>query len=206
VTVENTRARLAQFVEQRSRRRLRSVGVVDDVDRDAGGQPSDQQIGKMLVGNPDVLDDEVFEVDVIARTAHRIEHGWQRLLAIAQQAHLVPRCQRAVGQRLLQGELPLQDGGAVGALIGNGGVSGTKIVVGVGHGRAGCQRCTTGQCEKPTAAQPFAHAARQGIGLRPHSSCGEQFRVRLAVADQEFGGNALIKAPKSRRNDTKNPG
>ena len=102
IELDHPGAGAAQRVEQFARRVLRAVGVVDDVDRDAVAETIDQQAGEGLAAEADVLEDEVFQVDVVAGVLHRLEHRRQRLCAVAQQLRLVAGHQRAAGQRVLE--------------------------------------------------------------------------------------------------------
>jgi hypothetical protein len=90
--------------------------------------------------DPDIFEDEVFQVDVIVRLPHGIEHRGKCLPTIAQQSHLVPSGQRTFRQHLLHDEPAPKDVGAapIGAQTDR--VGRSQIVIRIGHGSAGCQR------------------------------------------------------------------
>ena len=161
IELDDARTRLMQCVEQRRRRVLRAVGVVDDVDGDAGSELGDQQVRQQLAACLDVFEDIVFQVDVIARPSHGVEHRGKRLFAVAQQPHQVAADQRAFRQGLLHGELALQDVRIRGLVGGGCGARRREIVIGIGNGSAGGKRRQTGQGKQPaTAKSPVGHCAR----------------------------------------------
>lgn len=49
----------------------------------------DEQAGQALIAGHDILEDEVFQVDVNARLSHCLEHRRKGLRAIPQQACLI---------------------------------------------------------------------------------------------------------------------
>ncbi len=135
-----------QRVEQGGGCVVRTVGVVDDVDRHAVVQPIYQHIGQVQLPIGHVLEDEVFQVDVIARLLHCLEHGGQCLLPVRQQARLVAEHQRAIGECELQGIVALQR---------------VRIEIGIDirHGGARLQSRRSGQGEKIASAGKGAHHA-----------------------------------------------
>ena len=91
----------------------------------------------------DVLEDEVFQIDVVARLLHRLEHRRKRLRAVPQQARLIAEYQWTVGECVLQRVMALQRVGIAGRC---------EIGIDVGIRGAGLQCRGRGQGEKVPSA------------------------------------------------------
>jgi hypothetical protein len=108
IELEYLHAAGAQAIEERFRRADGTDAVVQQVDLHAVRALLQQQL-RELPADLVVLDDVALEVDVVGGGADRGKHRPVSRRAVLQQEHPVARRERAADDRLLDGDVLLQD-------------------------------------------------------------------------------------------------
>ena len=98
----------AKRIEHIGRRVDRAEAVIKDRDRNPGALLCGQQIDQLDTVALDILEGEVFEIDVVLGRFHRGEHRPERRRSIAQQLRAIANRQRRARDFLFDGEMLLQ--------------------------------------------------------------------------------------------------
>lgn len=98
-----------ETIEKRGGRGVGAVAVVDNVDPHTLSALGKEQVAEMLAVALHILDDVAFEIDVVARAADRREHRSECRCTIAQDARAVADHEWALGDRVFDGEMVLQN-------------------------------------------------------------------------------------------------
>ncbi len=118
VVLHHSDAFAGQSAEEDVGRVDRAVGIIDHIDLHALMPLGRQKIAQRQIVDLDVLQNEIFEIDMVPGGADRLEHGAEGVGAVLQHAGPVAGQQRRFGHRLLDRQVTLQQVLAVGAELG----------------------------------------------------------------------------------------